>query len=114
MKTIKVKAHKRNGRSVRSHGRVKKENRLKRKGLDLVASLEMSNQSPGAYSSLGEALKGARALEKFKFTPGVGDQSLSSGAKTTFYKKGYSQILNTLKNKEGGYKKQYLKSNFPN
>jgi len=37
MQTIQVKAHKRNGKIVRSHGRVKKANKLKSKAFEMAS-----------------------------------------------------------------------------
>jgi hypothetical protein len=37
MQTVQVKAHKRNGKMVRSHGRVKKANKLKSKAFEMAS-----------------------------------------------------------------------------
>jgi hypothetical protein len=61
MKKILVKSHMRNGRIVRSHGRVKKENRWKRKTLDLAKAIDRSTYKTG---SMQEHLTAVRAEEK--------------------------------------------------
>lgn len=68
---IQVKAHKRKGRKVRahsrnrkvlSHGRVKKENKAKKKGFELTRAIERSLETPA--DSLQEHIKAVRTLDR--------------------------------------------------
>jgi hypothetical protein len=119
VKTIRVKSHKRKGRVVRSHGRVKKENRLKKKGNELVQALEITTNKP--VESLTDAIKEVRASNKSDRTFfGPTDMykwEKDRRAKNTKFSESFKNELknDSLRGAKVGikYLKENLRSNFP-
>jgi hypothetical protein len=118
-KTIRVKSHKRKGRVVRSHGRVKKENRLKKKGNELVQALEVTLNKP--VESLNKAIKEVRLSDNSgKVFYGPSDMykwEKDRRDKNTKFSESFKNELknDSLRGAKLGvkYLKENLRSNFP-